>query len=315
MTDQAQLAFNQTELMYEVLRLFPLLKGVARDAGGDFVFDGHKLTNAEYTGPLYPNDSARYTDALTIEAMENHKTLHGLMSVLNIARCFILGKGVCRAASTSNKVVNVSTALPVGGLDVDGVLFTATSQGYRDLYLPYLDLATRMRITNATVGKTGTQLLTQPVAPSADFPTGFYVDPRGGVFVDFILLKDQTDTAENGVYAIVVSGSNYTLVRSLFHDDSSKMGLGSCIAVSEGAVNKGAVFMVTESEWDASPDNLVPGLESIGASTVATNVVYTKVLYESGAAVANAASSTAGALETTLNQIIASLKSTGLMNT
>jgi predicted transcriptional regulator len=93
------------------------------------------------------------------------------------------------------------------------------------------------------------------------------------------------------------------------------MGLGSCIAVSEGAVNKGAVFMVTESEWDASPENLVPGLESIGASTVATNVVYTKVLYESGAAVANAASSTAGALETTLNQLIASLKSTGLMNT
>ena len=121
----------------------------------------------------------------------------------------------CRVASTAN--VPLSGVLPLGGLIIDGYTYTET----------------------------------QPLAPHGLMDIALGWENVVTTRMNRILLKNQTNLAENGIFDIFVDGGNYELKRAYHDSFSYLMQPGKAYAVMSGTTNKLTMWMVDTSEWDS----------------------------------------------------------------
>lgn len=289
----AQLAYNETELLYEVLKNFPLYKGVARDQSGNLVFDGHGLLNTVASQP---------TDAITVkDVIDVRKLITESLTVFDST----LVVPTCRAVATAN--VPLSGSLP---LVIDGVNFTVSSEThFYDTHPNFQGYQTVLDKSNAMNQLSLREASFAVFPPTALFPTGTYMDPKHGYEAGLILLTNQTSAAENGIYDITISMGSYTLTRSTIHKNSYTEPEGKCVTIEEGNSYGGSMWVLTTSTWDYSSPIL-----PYGWSEVPLNLVYEQLLRKPAASVASVSGSpTVSSLETKLNEIIGALEAVNML--
>jgi len=287
MATQSQLAYNETELLYEVLKLYPMYKGVARDQTGNFVFDGHGLLNTVATQP---------TDAITVkDVIDVRKIVTESLSVFDAT----LVVHTCRAVATTN--IPLSGSLP---LAIDGVSFTLSSEThFYDTHPNFQGYQTTLDKSNAMNSLSLRQASFAQFPPTPLFPTGTYLDPKHGYEKGLILLSNQSSVSQNGIYEIAISGSNYTLTRAGIHNNSYTSPESGCVTIEEGSSYGGSMWVLTKSDWDYSSP-IVP----YGWSEVPVDLLYEQLLQKPAAAIAQVTGTpTVGSLETKLNEIIQAL--------
>ena len=126
--------------------------------------------------------------------------------------------------SDGSTLAKIQVADPTGAND-------AVSKGYLDGVQQGLDIKASVRAAS-----TGNGTL------ASDFANGETLDGVTLATGDRILLKDQTDASENGVYVVAASGAP---ARADDFDDSDSVSSGAFTFVEEGTANADAGFVVT----------------------------------------------------------------------
>jgi hypothetical protein len=85
-------------------------------------------------------------------------------------------------------------------------------------------------------------------------PTPLTIDTIALADKDRVLLRGQTNAAENGIYVYSVSGSNYTLTRSLDANNSNEVLPNMLVPVSDGFANADKIFQLVSP--NVAPINL-----------------------------------------------------------
>jgi hypothetical protein len=309
MTDTAQLEYNKTELLAQVLRQIwdgsnytPLLKGVARDSQGNLDFGGKRLI-----GVGIPTGD---TDIMNLAAMSEAENM-AFPILENIGNgCTAMKHGV-RVASTTN--IPLTGSKVGGGITIDGVLITEDSVDFdRNFMYRHPDLSDRLIMAlTATPYALNAPAFTGSgidVPVSAQFPHGKMSDYSIGCHTNKILLKNQTNPAENGIYYVKFTSTTYTLESADDDNTLQLLGPGSVIPVQEGTVNKNTMWMVVQSDWTAPVNAL-----GIPATPVAIQMV--KTGFTQVEPIADLSGSpTVGQLESKLNEIITKFTAAGLLS-
>ncbi len=147
-----------------------------------------------------------------------------------------------------NKILNVGT--PVASTD-------AANKGYVDAVKQALDIKDSVRVaTTANIASTynnGTSGVGATI--TADANGAISLDDVSPTTGDRILVKNQTDTTENGIYTVttVGDGSNpFVLTRAIDNDSSADMTGGVFCFVEEGTVSADAGFVLSNVTGSAT---------------------------------------------------------------
>lgn len=89
-------------------------------------------------------------------------------------------------------------------------------------------------------------------------PTPLTIDTIALADKDRVLLRGQTNAAENGIYVYSVSGSNYTLTRSLDANNSNEVLPNMLVPVSEGLANADKVFQLSSYQTPPAAPEVGP---------------------------------------------------------
>ena len=147
-----------------------------------------------------------------------------------------------------NKILNVGT--PVASTD-------AANKGYVDAVKQALDIKDSVRVaTTANIASTynnGTSGVGATI--TADANGAISLDDISPTTGDRVLVKNQTDTTENGIYTVttVGDGSNpFVLTRAIDNDSSADMTGGVFCFVEEGTVSADAGFVLSNVTGSAT---------------------------------------------------------------
>jgi len=147
-----------------------------------------------------------------------------------------------------NKILNVGT--PVASTD-------AANKGYVDAVKQALDIKDSVRVaTTANIASTynnGTSGVGATI--TADANGAISIDDVSPTTNDRVLVKNQTDTTENGIYKVttVGDGSNpFVLTRATDNDSSADMTGGVFCFVEEGTVSADAGFVLSNVTGSAT---------------------------------------------------------------
>ncbi len=147
-----------------------------------------------------------------------------------------------------NKILNVGT--PVASTD-------AANKGYVDAVKQALDIKDSVRVaTTANIASTynnGTSGVGATI--TADANGAISIDDVSPTTGNRILVKNQTDTTENGIYTVttVGDGSNpFVLTRAIDNDSSADMTGGVFCFVEEGTVSADAGFVLSNVTGSAT---------------------------------------------------------------
>ena len=147
-----------------------------------------------------------------------------------------------------NKILNVGT--PVASTD-------AANKGYVDAVKQALDIKDSVRVaTTANLDSTynnGTSGVGATI--TADANGAISIDGISPTTNDRILVKNQTDTTENGIYKVttVGDGSNpFVLTRAIDNDSSADMTGGVFCFVEEGTVSADAGYVLSNVTGSAT---------------------------------------------------------------
>lgn len=124
----------------------------------------------------------------------------------------------------NNKLTNIGA--PVSAND-------ATTKSYVDTL--FQGLSSKAPVDAATTG---------PLVLTSDFEVGDVIDGHTLILNDRVLIKDQTDQTENGIYSVNAT-STPTRTADFFTGAGSS---GSVVFVQDGTVNKGLGFICTSQE-------------------------------------------------------------------
>jgi hypothetical protein len=228
--DQAQLEYNKYELADEFGKKSPILRGVRKDGGGNYVFDERQILNVKSSSKLNGTDTTLPVDndAMTYGAMINMAKAFSAVMVTGTDHATV--RISVRAVADSN--LPLVGSLTSGQLVVDGVIFDATSVGQAEQSAAF----------TKAFGL---------VANSVDL---YYRD----VPLHSILLTGQTNPAENGLYKFNCNApapGMYALTRVALASSTLKgLARGRIYRVGgEGAVHGGTQWMVSESVADSWP--------------------------------------------------------------
>ena len=147
-----------------------------------------------------------------------------------------------------NKILNVGT--PVASTD-------AANKGYVDAVKQALDIKDSVRVaTTANIASTynnGSSGVGATI--TADANGAISLDDISPTTGDRVLVKNQTDTTENGIYTVttVGDGSNpFVLTRAVDNDSSAEMTGGVFCFVEEGTVSADAGFVLSNVTGSAT---------------------------------------------------------------
>jgi hypothetical protein len=147
-----------------------------------------------------------------------------------------------------NKILNVGT--PVASTD-------AANKGYVDAVKQALDIKDSVRVaTTANIASTynnGTSGVGATI--TADANGAISIDDVSPTTGNRILVKNQTDTTENGIYTVttVGDGSNpFVLTRAIDNDSSADMTGGVFCFVEEGTVSADAGYVLSNVTGSAT---------------------------------------------------------------
>ena len=147
-----------------------------------------------------------------------------------------------------NKILNVGT--PVASTD-------AANKGYVDAVKQALDIKDSVRVaTTANIASTynnGTSGVGATI--TADANGAISIDDVSPTTNDRVLVKNQTDTTENGIYKVTTVGDGSTpfvLTRAVDNDSSADMTGGVFCFVEEGTVSADAGYVLSNVTGSAT---------------------------------------------------------------
>lgn len=169
------------------------------------------------------------------------------------------GGGVLKYSSTVSDGTSTGTAAAYSFLDNSQGSLVRIQAGAP---LQYNDLTTKLYVDNLVQGLNIKDAVHLASPVSTNIPLSgtapLSVDGIQAVSGDRILLKDQTDQTQNGIYTLTVSGSTYTLTRSLDASNISDASTnntnltgGTFVFVTGGSTNADTGWVIS------SPDGSV----------------------------------------------------------
>jgi len=255
----AQVNANRMELLYEIYKNSPLIQGVKRDGFGNFDFEGKDILGV----PALPQS---IDEIASVTFLNNTSLLAGLALGMYLSQKS--AKVVAHAATTE-----ADGNIPLLGsfpLVIDGVVMTTPT------FCPAFQL-------DFSFDLQGLEAFSTPGVP---------------VFYNSVLLKNQTNSAENGLYMVLDAGSNnYVMVRGPWVALSYQTHLGIFVAVQAGVVNAKTRWSVSTSLW-SNP-------------LAATNLQWQKMPEK--VALATSASNTVGDLKNDINNLLDQIKAAGII--
>jgi len=166
-------------------------------------------------------------------------------SKLDTATDANVASALIKRDSSGNAAVNVLTATQVTGLGIPTNGTDAANKSYVDA------ASAGLNIKNAVVAAT-----TGPINLNAAPNT---LDGRTLVANDRVLVKDQSDNRQNGIYYVQVlgTGSNGTWQRTADADTGAELSTGTYVFVMHGTVNGNAAYVMN-----------TPGIIVLGTSPI-----------------------------------------------
>lgn len=169
------------------------------------------------------------------------------------------GGGVLKYSTTVSDGTPTGTAAAYSFLDNSQGSLVRVQAGAP---LQYNDLTTKLYVDNLVQGLNIKDAVHLASPTSTNIPLSgtapLSIDGIQAVSGDRILLKDQTDQTQNGIYTLTVSGSTYTLARSLDASNTSDASTnntnltgGTFVFVTGGATNADTGWVIS------SPDSAV----------------------------------------------------------
>lgn len=157
---------------------------------------------------------------------------------------------------SSSNIARLQVSTPQSSLD-------AANKAYVDSVIQGLDIKEAVNFASHNENKN----------LSGTFP--FYIDGQVATNGQRVLLKDQTDPTQNGIYTVVLNGTNYTLQRT---SDASGTNLeaGSFVFVENGATNASTGWAISSpsGKVDVGTDHIVwTQFSSAGVPSAGTGIV------------------------------------------
>lgn len=160
------------------------------------------------------------TDVLRLRANSATRTVYDSSFSLDL-----ITVAAADVSLNSHKITNLATPTSSGD---------AATKGYVDSVFTGMDWKESVRVAT-----------TDPGTLATDFEDGDTIDGVVLATGDRILIKDQADASENGIYVVAASGAP---ARASDADSSAEVTAGMATTVSEGTANADTIWVLTSDD-------------------------------------------------------------------